>query len=171
MTARLIAARSRGVSIDTDLLVSPLRDAAMGILGLEPADVDGHLYRTELRPAVYQCLANTAIHLASQIHLVIADAPFHPETANTEYWDSFTANATKCDVALVRVHLVAHPEVVRARMLQRNEARDRGKLANWDEFQKHWSITAPTGVQLVNTSNASPETIAGIVQEILESSR
>lgn len=153
MLAAAVVARC-GVSFDTDTLCAPLRDAALGVLGLPASAVDGVLYRQRLRPAVYQCLVDTALHLVSQVGLVVIDGPFHPGSCGSQFWEEFDARATKQGARLVRAHLVADPDVVRQRMAVRAQARDVGKLADWDAHRAYWAVPPPSSALVIDATPA-----------------
>lgn len=149
LAAGLLVEHLSGLTIDTDLLCTPLRDAALGLLGLSPADVDGPLYQQRLRPAVYQGLVDTAVHLAQFSYPVIISGPFHPAGFGEVEWAAFRARLEAAGAALYRIHLVAAPALVRRRMTVRGEARDAGKLADWARYQQRWAGVIPADAQVV----------------------
>jgi len=141
-----------GVTLDTDTLCAPLRDAALNALGLPPAAVDGALYREQLRPAVYRCLMDTALHLVTQVELVVIDGPFHPDTCDPAYWALFSERAAASGARLIRVHLRAEPHVVHQRMHARGSARDLGKLANWAQHRAYWDFPLTELAVVIDTT-------------------
>lgn len=158
--ATQLASHAGGVTIDSDTLAGPLRDAALRALGMGPEGVETPTYINHLRPAVYACLTQTAVHLARQVSLVVVDAPFHPATAGPGFWARFTEDADGVGVRVVRAHLVANETVVRARMADRGEPRDAGKLSNWERFATMWRVPVPEGVLVVDTTNSAPHLLA-----------
>lgn len=147
--AALLAAALSGVAIDTDVLSTPLRLAALTALGLTPADMDGDQYQQLLRPAVYQGLVDTTVHLAQFGHPVIVNAPFHPSGFDAAAWAAFRRQLADVGAELHRIHLIVPPDRARTWIAARGEPRDRGKLTHWAEYRRSWDIPAPSGARVV----------------------
>lgn len=162
--ATLLAETRNGLTIDTDLLCGPLRAAAMACLGLQPADVDGPLYQQRLRPAVYQSLVDTAVHLSTFGHPVIVSGPFHPLGFTADDWAAFRAQLNTAGATLQRLHLVGDAETIRQRMIIRGEPRDEGKLRDWVAYQRSWAdVTAGEATTIVNDG-----TVDGLREKLRE---
>ena len=147
--AALLAEIVDGLTIDTDLLSAPLRDAALSCLGMSPRDVDTPFFRDHLRPAVYRCLTDTAVHLSQFGRPVIISAPFHPSAVESSFWESFQVEPAGVDAELLRIHVSADAVAVRTRMARCGEPRDAGKLADWDSYRGTWLAAPEPGVATV----------------------
>jgi len=151
--AECLAQYLGGVALDSDLITGPLRDTLLLLLELPPEAVDESLYQQKIRPSVYRCLTDTAAALCTFGVPVVVNAPFHPAGFPPEDWEAFRSAVEVSGAKLLRVHVVAQPDVVRRRMRTRAAPRDAAKLRNWEEYRSQWDVELPNCLAVLDNNS------------------
>ena len=125
--------------LDKDTLVGRMTDKLLvamdGPYGNE--ERDSELYLDEIRPMEYECLIASAVENISLGNSTVVSAPFVREMVDAHWRMNIKHD---CEAALGRTVLVdyvwvhAEEEVLKRRITQRRAARDKYKLAHWDEW-------------------------------------
>ena len=129
------------------------------LLGLPPEAVDEPLYQQKIRPAVYQCLTDTATTLCAFGVPVVVSAPFHPAGFSPEDWKTFQSTVEALGAKFVRVHVVAQPHTVLQRIQSRGAPRDAAKLRDWEEYRSQWDTELPNCLAVVLDNSAGLDTL------------
>jgi len=111
---------------DLDQVVGPLTTAALELVGRDEAALDG--FGRALRTGRYASLATAAAaNLAVGLSTVLV-APFSEEIADASRWEALVESlphASRVDLFV----MITPPELVLERLVRRDAARDRDKIA------------------------------------------
>lgn len=128
--ARQLAEELGAVLLDNDIATEPVVQAGMEAAGLSRDDRDSARYKEIFREPVYEALYQVAEANLGHLPVVIA-GPFSGESKDPQ-WPRVLQERFGREV---EVHFVyCDPEVRRARMQERGEARDLAKLSAWDDY-------------------------------------
>lgn len=123
------------VYLDKDTLAGPLVQIALEALGQDPSDRESNaLYLEKVMPAEYETLFATAGRNLELGHSVVLDAPFVAYLDDPDFLRRFTENAAWPPARIRVVHVRTSPDIVRQRLIERGNERDRAKLADWDTY-------------------------------------
>ncbi|MGQ2914578.1 AAA family ATPase [Microbacterium aurantiacum] len=133
--AKHLSILSGAVYLDKDSVAGPLVRLAMEAFEQDPSDRESNpLYVSRIMPAEYETLFDVAGRNLEIGHSVVLDAPFVAYLDDPDFLQRATEKAA-WPSALIRVlHINASPEVVRHRLIERGNERDRAKLGNWDAY-------------------------------------
>ena len=129
------------VFLDKDDL-TPLCAAGFACGGV-PFDRDAPYYKEHLRDAEYETLNRLALAAAGFNDLVLVNAPYIGQVKTEGYLAALKKEANAAGAALVLLWVTASPAVCRARMIRRGAARDAGKLADWETYEKSMDFSFP----------------------------
>ena len=154
--ARRLARRLGAAYRDKDAMSARFVEAALLAAGHDAGDRESSpFYREQLLPLEYDSLLDVAGANLRVGCSVVLDAPFSPYLSQPSFITSAAERFAwpPVDVEVVRVRVA--PETLRERLHRRALARDRVKLAHWDEF---WSVHGSLrcewlGVRLTEMSN------------------
>jgi predicted kinase len=135
LVRHLNAARRHGAwcLLDKDTVGGPLSAALLGCLTGDPLDRDSDAYRAHVRePECRAALDVAAENLALGVNVVLP-GPFSRELARGTLFDA-CALGLPADTHIVAAWKRAGVALRRERILARGDARDRFKLANWDNY-------------------------------------
>lgn len=133
--SRHLSALTGAVYLDKDTLAGPLVRVALEALGQDPSDRESNaLYTERIMPAEYETLFATAGRNLELGHSVVLDAPFVAYLADADFLFRSTENASWPAVRIKVIHVETSPHIVRQRLIERGNERDRAKLADWDAY-------------------------------------
>lgn len=125
-----LAERLGAVFLDSDVATEPVVQAGLEAAGLSRDDRDSPTYKRLFREPVYEALFRLAAANLSHLPVVVA-APFTAESQDPDW----PGRLRERFGVVVGVHFVhCRPEVRRARIVARGEARDEAKLAAWEDY-------------------------------------
>jgi predicted kinase len=159
---------ANAVLLDKDRLLGPWVDRVLRDAGAE-VDRDGDYYWRSVRPQEYATLEAMAYDHLELGKVVVVDAPLRPELEDPAWVARVRDQCAARGASLVAAWVVVSPETARQRMYARGEARDRWKLANWEEFLKRQPYDPPAGASLVlanDDRDSTEKLIAAILQTI-----
>jgi hypothetical protein len=95
---------------------------------------------------------------------VVLDAPFVAYLSDPEYLRAQMARASWPKVHVRVIQVVASPETVKRRLIERASARDRIKLDDWDNYWRAFGALqcAWRGVERVEVANDSDDDFSAI---------
>lgn len=131
--ARELATHRRAALLDKDTLVGPLTAGLLAAWGCDPADRDSGIYRHRVRPLEYQALFDTAWEMVQATDVVVC-APLVTELGDPLWRHDITARAERWGATVGVIWVRCSPGVQAHRLRDRGDARDAGKLANWDQW-------------------------------------
>jgi predicted kinase len=139
--SRRISAVTGAVYLDKDVVAGPLVQFALKALGQDPTDRESNAtYVERLMPLEYSTLFAVAGSNLELGHSVVLDAPFVAYLSDPEYLESAIAAAGWPRVHIRIIHVEAPREVVRRRLLDRGQDRDRAKLEDWDAYWARFGV-------------------------------
>jgi predicted kinase len=154
--ARRISALTSALYLDKDALAGPLVELALESLGENSSDRESNdVYLRRVMPLEYDALFAVAGQNLRLGHSVVIDAPFAAYVSDPDYLQTAVAAASWPDVHIRVIQVIASPEAIRRRLVERASVRDHVKLTDWDTYwRKFGSLQcAWTGVQYDRVSN------------------
>jgi predicted kinase len=167
--SRHLSRLSGAVYLDKDTLAGPLVRVALEALGQDPSDRESNaVYLEKIMPAEYETLFATAGRNLELGHSVVLDAPFVAYLDDPDFLRRSTTNATWPPVRIRVIHVLASPDVVRRRLTERGNERDRVKLADWDTYWATFGAlrcrwTTGEHVTVNNDDDSAFERLAAII--------
>lgn len=152
--------------LDIDISTETLVQAAMTAMEMNPNDRDSENFKTLFRAPIYDTLFDTARANIGHTDVVIT-GPFTFEFNNPHWIHEITEKlGSQCLVKAYYLHCTESE--LRARMIQRNNPRDAGKLNDWDKFRTYYKEQrAPLFPHTaINTSQLDQEGRRKIIQAI-----
>lgn len=167
--SRHLSALTGAAYLDKDTLAGPLVKVALEALGQDPSDRESNaLYLEKIMPAEYEILAAAAGRNLELGHSVVLDAPFVAYLDDPDFLHRFTRDATWPPTRIRVIHVQTAPDVVRQRLTERGNERDRVKLADWDGYWAKFGIQRcrwATGehVTITNDDDSALERVAALI--------
>lgn len=153
--ARSIAQKIGAVLLDSDEVTQRLVKAGLALAGMDVDDRDSPRYKAAYRDVVYETLWDLAVSNGSHLPVVVA-GPFTAECGNPN-WPQEIFARTGMTPHIWFVHCPS--ELRRARIAARGESRDRSKLDDWENHQRHIRQEIPVfPCEVIDTSDL---TLAG----------
>lgn len=132
--AKFLSSVTGWALLDKDVLTRPLVESMLIALGGDPNDRHSEIYRTEVRPVEYRCLANaTFANIDNGISTVVT-APFLAEVADPHWLRRLMHRCATANAHLEIVWVGADPETMHTYLQKRDAARDTWKLNHWDDY-------------------------------------
>lgn len=128
--ARELATRLGACLIDSDTATERLVRAGLTLAGMDPDDRDSPAYKRVYRDAVYEAMYDLARANLPHLPVVLA-GPFTREGGEGDWPERL---CQRLGVIPELYFVWCPPEVRRARIAARGEARDRPKLADWKSY-------------------------------------
>ena len=136
---RALAAQTGAVFLDIDTATERLVRLALRESGRDPDDRDSTDFKRIYREPIYEQLFDIARENLPFSRVVIA-GPFTREIRDAQWPRKLSRRLG----AAVEIHYVyCPPDVRRARLLDRANARDRSKLEDWDTYLQYYGQEAP----------------------------
>jgi len=157
--SREILRRLRAVYLDNNLIA----DAFF------PDTRNGPNYK-RLRPKFYKALYRIAEENLKCGNSVLLDVP-HIKEIQTHEWHAFIKNLTrKTESTLVAIRCFCSEKVLRARLSERGEKRDRWKLEHWQQFisAEPPDVAIPIPHLNLNTEKSLRRNVSAALRYILE---
>ena len=155
------------VLLDKDVIASPWVDAMLDRLNNGQVDRDSAVYWETVRPLEYRALLAAALDNLAIGKSVVAVAPFGPELRDPGWIEARRQSLSASGARLAIVWIATDSPVAHERMVARNDARDRWKLAHWHEFTASDRFSAAPGVDLV-LHNGAGSRIGDLVDRVIE---
>jgi predicted kinase len=136
--ARLAAGRHAAL-LDIDTVTERLARLALSLSGHNPDDRDSEYFKQTFREPIYDTLFDIARdNLPCQDVVIVG--PFTREIRDRDW----PGKLCELLVSAVEVHYVqCAPEIRRQRLMDRGNARDRAKLADWENFLRYYGDESP----------------------------
>jgi predicted kinase len=156
--ARGIAARIWTVYLDNNHIADPFF----------PETRNGRAYE-KLRPHFYQVLYTVARENLRLGNSVLLDVPHIKEVQSRAWRRSMQRLAGSTGARLIAIRCLCSPNILRRRIEQRDEPRDRWKLKHWREFlvSQPVAVSIPFAHLDVNTETGLPKNISTAVRYVL----
>ncbi|OII18397.1 AAA family ATPase [Curtobacterium sp. MCBA15_013] len=136
-----LSALTGAVYLDKDTIAGPLVRVALEAYGQNPSDRESNaLYLERVMPAEYETLFAAAGRNLELGHSVVLDAPFVAYLDDADFLRRSTEAAVWPDVRIRVIHVQTSPDVVRQRLIDRGNDRDRVKLDDWDEYWNRFGV-------------------------------
>lgn len=133
--SRRLSSLTGAVYLDKDTIAGPLVRVALEAFGQDPSDRESNaLYLEKIMPAEYETLFAAAGRNLELGHSVVLDAPFVAYLADPDFLTRVTEDASWPPARIRVIHVRTSPEIVRQRLVERANERDRVKLADWDAY-------------------------------------
>lgn len=134
-----LAAETNAVFLDIDTATERLVRLALRESGSDPDDRDSSDFKRVYREPIYEQLFDIARDNLPFNRVVIA-GPFTREIRDAQWPGKLSRRLG----ASVEIHYVfCPPQVRRDRLLERANARDRAKLADWDSYIRYYGEEEP----------------------------
>jgi predicted kinase len=149
--ARNLAAELGACLIDSDEVAERLVQAGLSLAGMDPDDRDSPLYKAAYREVVYETMYDMARSNLPVVPVVLA-GPFTREGGEAGWLEELAGSLGVKPTA----HFVwCDPETRRRRIIERGEARDNPKLADWAGYLRLCREERPLWPhQFVDTSSS-----------------
>ncbi|MDX1698405.1 MAG: AAA family ATPase [Thiohalobacterales bacterium] len=135
----MLAADRHAVLLDIDTVTEPLVRLALEQSGHSPDDRDSDHFKQTYRQPIYDTLFAIARENLPFQDVVIV-GPFTREIHDPDWPARLHATLS----AHIEVHYVqCDPAIRRQRLVKRGDARDRVKLADWDDYLKYYGDEEP----------------------------
>lgn len=133
--SRHLSSLTGATYLDKDTLAGPLVRIALEAFGQDPSDRESNeLYLEKIMPAEYEALFATAGRNLELGHSVVLDAPFVAYLGDADFLRRSAEDASWPAARIRVIHVLASPDVVRQRLIERASERDRNKVAEWDIY-------------------------------------
>jgi predicted kinase len=137
--ARYLAKLVDAVIVDKDAFAPDLEEAVMAELTGNPYDRDSDVYTRVVNPHIYSSFIQQALLVGHHIP-VIVDAPFigyiyDSARQRISLADYIRATAIVSAPQIQTIWISADSNQIHERMTRRNNARDAGKLSDWDTYR------------------------------------
>lgn len=127
---RQLASGLKACLLDSDTATEPVVRAGMSFGGSDPDDRDSETYRIAFRNPVYECLLNTAAENLPHLDVVLV-GPFTTEIRDPTWAESLRQ---RFGVGVEVIFVICDEAVRRERIMNRGNARDGLKLADWESY-------------------------------------
>ncbi|PIE89596.1 MAG: hypothetical protein CR997_10300 [Acidobacteria bacterium] len=135
---RKLAAQNKAVLIDIDTSTERLVKLALRCEGRNESDRDSLYFKDTFRKPIYEQMFDLACDNLPFNHVVLV-GPFTLELGNPLWLNDLQVRLN----AAVEVHyLKCKPEVLRKRLIKRNNPRDKAKLAQWNTYLQYYKENA-----------------------------
>jgi predicted kinase len=132
---RALAAQfESGLLLDTDVVSGAWVDGMLAQLHGGEINRERSVYLEKLRPLEYQSLLAIALDNLALGKTVFVVAPFGPELSDSGWVRRLKASVDELGGRLRAIWIEIDAGTAKERIAARNEARDAGKLARWNEF-------------------------------------
>ncbi|WP_297986131.1 AAA family ATPase [uncultured Chryseobacterium sp.] len=129
------------VYLDKDTLI-PLSKQIFAVAG-EEYNRSSEFFEKYIRNYEYEAIVDLALDALNYDNFVLINAPFTREIRDVDYMKNLKEKLKKFNAKLTVIWVVATPEVIHERMIERNSDRDTWKLQNWDEYVKTIDFSVP----------------------------
>jgi len=109
-------------------------------------DLDGAFYREKVKEVQYETLFQMAKAALRYEDTVLLNAPFAEEMRHPEKLAKLRVELCGENALLYVVWVLATPAQCYERMRRRNAERDKGKLADWESFERKLDFSVPEGL-------------------------
>ena len=131
---RTLAANRKAALLDIDSASEPIVRAGLSLAGQDPDDRDSAVFKRAFRSPIYDTLFQVAQDNLPHSNVVIV-GPFTAELRDPNWPTRLKRELS----AKVEIHYTqCDDETRRQRMIERDEARDASKLANWDAHVSYY---------------------------------
>jgi predicted kinase len=167
--SRHLSSLTGAAYLDKDTLAGPLVKVALEALGQDPSDRESNaLYLQKIMPAEYETLFATAGRNLELGHSVVLDAPFVAYLDDPDFLRRSTENATWPPTRIRVIHVQTSPDIVRRRLTERGNERDRIKLADWDGYWAKFGAvrcrwTTGEHVTVTNDDDSALDRVAALI--------
>ncbi|WP_347254324.1 AAA family ATPase [Leminorella grimontii] len=133
---KLLASKLNYSYLDKDVVSNRFTGKLLVMQGHAPTDRDGcDFYKNEVMPLEYETLLHLAGENLKLGNSVVLDAPFLGYFSDPNFVkNSIAEYGWSQDVDANVLEVTVKPEVLKNRIITRNNARDAWKLENWDAF-------------------------------------
>jgi predicted kinase len=138
--AKFLSSVTGWALLDKDVLTRPLVESMLTALNGDPNDRHSEIYRTQVRPIEYRCLANATFGNIDNGISTVVTAPFLAEIGDTQWLRRLMHRCASADVHLEIVWVGADAETMHTYIQKRDAARDTWKLNHWDEYLSQINI-------------------------------
>lgn len=163
--SRHISEYTGALYLDKDVLAGPLVGLALEAFGENASDRESNeIYLRRVMPLEYDALFAVAGQNLALGHSVVLDAPFVAYLSDPDYLRTEMARASWPEVHVRVIRVVASPETVRRRLIERASERDRIKLNDWDNYWRAFGALQCLwhGVERVEIANDSDNDFSAI---------
>ncbi|MGN0485262.1 MAG: AAA family ATPase [Lachnospiraceae bacterium] len=133
------------VYLDKDTLI-PLSKRIFKVAG-QPYNRSSDFFEENIRDFEYECTIDLALEALEYEDLVLINAPFTREIRDMSYIHNLKKQLAQKDATLAVIWVETDPEIVHARMIQRNSDRDTWKLEHWDEYIAGCNFEVPENLR------------------------
>jgi Predicted kinase len=154
--SRHISEYTGALYLDKDVLAGPLVGLALEALGENASDRESNeVYLRRVMPLEYDVLFAVGAQNLAFGHSVVLDAPFVAYLSDRDYLRNAMARASWPEVRVRVIQVVASPQTVKRRLIERASARDRIKLNDWDAYWRAFGSLECSwkGVERVQIAN------------------
>ena len=137
--AKKIAPDMSAIIVDIDSCTEQIIQIALSESGRDPNDRDSPYFKEKYREAVYNTLFAIAKDNLTHSNVIII-GPFTKEIRDPD-WPNLIAQ--RLGVTPEVYYLVCNPQTRKARMTDRANARDKSKLANWEDYLLYYGEEKP----------------------------
>lgn len=139
--AKFLSSVTGWALLDKDVLTRPLVESILTALKGDPNDRHSEIYRSQVRPVEYRCLANaTFANIDNGISTVVT-APFLAEVVDPQWLRRLMHHCATVNAQLDIVWVGADPETMHTYLQKRDAARDTWKLNHWNDYLTQTDIT------------------------------
>lgn len=132
------------VYLDKDTTV-PLSDVVFEVAH-EKKDRNGPFFEKYLRDVEYEVVLQFGYEALEYDDIVLINAPFTKEIRQPQYLNAIKDELKKRNARLIIIWVDTDPEVIHARMIERNSPRDKYKLENWEKYNSTVDYSIPTNL-------------------------
>lgn len=166
------------VYLDKDTLI-PLSKQIFVVAG-EEYNRSSPFFEKYIRDFEYITIIDLALEALKYDDKVLINAPFTREIRDVAYINDLKHRLKEYNAKLTVIWVVATPEIIHQRMIERNSDRDTWKLENWDEYVAKIDFSAPKAIdspddaldflQFYNSSDAEYAASMERIVNLLENS-
>lgn len=129
------------VYLDKDTLI-PLSKQIFKVAG-EEINRSSDFFERNIRNYEYEVIVDLALQALNYDNFVLINAPFNREIRDEVYINNLKEKLKSYHAKLTVIWVVATPEIIHQRMIERNSDRDTWKLNNWNEYVKTIDFSVP----------------------------
>lgn len=168
---KLVAAKFHFCYLDKDIVSNRFTGAMLVREGYAPTERDEcPYYKDVVYELEYQTLLNIASENLKLGNSVLLDAPFLGYFQDPSYVEKFMQEYQLQGITPYVLRVYVAEDILKQRILERNNERDTWKLENWDEFYSSVKskICQWNGVKRVEYDNSNPEIDEETLFKVLE---
>lgn len=147
-----LAAKFNATFLDIDIATEPVVRAGLKLAKLNPDDRDSALFKESFRDPIYDSLFAIASDNLENSEVVIV-GPFTQESRQAN-WLEILESRFGANICAYFVN--CRTEVRRQRMKARGNARDRAKLADWENYIQYYTDEKPPAFPHIYIDTNSP---------------